>query len=575
MSMRWIEDNRPSETFPLWTRANIGEVALEPANPLSWDLVTEPGTLHGWRDCAVERFRVNESELDPDRPEVAGLFGGYMYLNASAVRLFGHRAPDMTPEQIDRAYFGDHPDVPPFVHEPWHDDPDATAQLGTWMTWVLTTDEQPELEADREVAEAARASRPDVASLSFDELVERARSFTPDVRRMFNQHIHQSGAASIGPGVVAAVAEAVGDPTLTLKIIGAVGDVDSAAPSYALWDLSRAIRRSPTVGAAFDAGHRSALDELARSDDPVAADFLADFARFIERFGSRGPNEWDLYAHTWETDPTLVTAILDGMRRADDDASPTARHGQREAERAALVDQVTSALAADPTAQAQFLAGVASSARFVAGRERSKTSIIKVIHEQRMATWEIGRRLVDTGALDDRRHVCFLFVDELKRALDEPGWARETIAPRIAHYEALRALEPPFLFQGPCPPVESWRRKGSSAVEPATPGTTIQAVPGSSGTYRGRARIVLDPSDPSVLEPGDVLVAPHTDPAWTPLFVSAGAVVVDVGAALSHAIIVSRELGLPCVVSATDATRRIADGATVEVDGDRGTVSVL
>jgi pyruvate,water dikinase len=100
-------------------------------------------------------------------------------------------------------------------------------------------------------------------------------------------------------------------------------------------------------------------------------------------------------------------------------------------------------------------------------------------------------------------------------------------------------------------------------------------MPGSSGTYRGTARVVLDPGDPMALDPGDILVAPHTDPAWTPLFVTAGAVVVDVGAALSHAIIVSRELGLPCVVSAKDATRRIPDGAEIEVDGNTGIVTLI
>ena len=81
--------------------------------------------------------------------------------------------------------------------------------------------------------------------------------------------------------------------------------------------------------------------------------------------------------------------------------------------------------------------------------------------------------------------------------------------------------------------------------------------------------------DPTALGPGDVLVAPSTDPSWTPLFVPAGGVVVDVGAALSHAIIVSRELGIPCVVSATNATRRIRDGARVRVDGNTGVVTVL
>ena len=94
-----------------------------------------------------------------------------------------------------------------------------------------------------------------------------------------------------------------------------------------------------------------------------------------------------------------------------------------------------------------------------------------------------------------------------------------------------------------------------------------------SWVSEGRARVILD-SDPTALEPGDAL-APLTDPSWTPLFVPAAGVVVDVGAALSHAIIVSRELGIPCVVSATDATKRIPDGALVRVDGDTGVVTIL
>ena len=85
---------------------------------------------------------------------------------------------------------------------------------------------------------------------------------------------------------------------------------------------------------------------------------------------------------------------------------------------------------------------------------------------------------------------------------------------------------------------------------------------------------MLDPSDPAALEPGDVLVAPVTDPAWTPLFVPASAVVVDVGAQITHAVIVSRELGIPCVVSVTDATLKIPDGALVTVDGTAGTVTL-
>ncbi len=109
-----------------------------------------------------------------------------------------------------------------------------------------------------------------------------------------------------------------------------------------------------------------------------------------------------------------------------------------------------------------------------------------------------------------------------------------------------------------------WRSLGFVVADDGTiplPGTSL--------------RVVTDSHDPTALEPGDVLVAPITDPSWTPLFVPASAVVVDVGAPLSHAIIVSRELGIPCVVSATDATKRIPDGARIQVDGDTGVVTIL
>jgi len=88
-------------------------------------------------------------------------------------------------------------------------------------------------------------------------------------------------------------------------------------------------------------------------------------------------------------------------------------------------------------------------------------------------------------------------------------------------------------------------------------------------------RVVHDPSEPGDIAPEDILVARYTDPSWTPLFSAVSGVVVEVGATVSHAVIVARELGVPCVTSVTDATRKLADGALVEVDGGAGTVTVL
>jgi len=143
-------------------------------------------------------------------------------------------------------------------------------------------------------------------------------------------------------------------------------------------------------------------------------------------------------------------------------------------------------------------------------------------------------------------------------------------------YEELKELEPPFFIKdGIVPALSTYKKLGSEQVESAVAGDILVGVAGSPGTVTGTAKVILDPTDPFALEPGDILVAPLTDPSWTPLFMTAGAVVVDVGGQRSHAVIVSRELGLPCVISVTDGTKKIPNGSQIEVNGSTGEVTIL
>lgn len=578
-ALRWIEDHPYGTKTPFWTRANAGEVLPIPPTPLAWDLAwANGGAVAGWRQCAVNRLGVEDHELHPDkdRCDFIGVIGGYAYLGATWIRVWAERTPGMTAADIDAAYFGDHPDVPPYEPEPWHENPHTTEVMTNWLGWVMGTLDQSELEEQRLLAHRIRSERPDLRALSEEELLERARSLRPVCRDLFDMHINQSGAASIGPGVIGAVCAAVGRPEAAMRILAGLGGVDSAAPSFAMWDLSRMVRDEPGLVAAFDGGP-SGLDERLRADGgPAAKAFVDAFDAFLVDYGSRGPNEWDISAATWETSPDLALALVDRMRLQSDGDDPRATHREREAERHSLTAEIAGLVEGDAETHGQFMAAVASAGTFVPGRERSKTNIIRVIQESRMAIWEIGRRRHEAGMVAHPADICMLFENELAALivgrLEEPG---RLIEERRAYHNRLLELEPPFIINGAAPPQDQWARRADRAHTLAGDGETLQGVPGCPGTYRGRARIVLDPSDPGALEPGDVLIAPHTDPAWTPLFVPAGAVVVNVGAALSHAIIVSRELGIPCVVSATDATDRIPDGAQVEVNGDIGVVTVL
>lgn len=168
-----------------------------------------------------------------------------------------------------------------------------------------------------------------------------------------------------------------------------------------------------------------------------------------------------------------------------------------------------------------------------------------------------------------------LFAGELDDYLADPAAFGEAVREREKSYLELFDYEPPFVVARDVPDLDTWQRRSDKTSTLLAPGETLTGVSGCSGIAKGRARVLTSPDDPSALEPGDILIAPITDPSWTPLFVAAAAVVVDVGAPFSHAAIVGRELGIPCVVSATDATARIPDGALIEVDGTTATVTIL
>src|SRR4051794_36902570 len=578
MADRFFTDNPPHPTYPTYTRANAGEVMPDPVSPLSNTLGLLYGGDLGWRDAYVRFGTFDPDEIESDHPICVGQFGGYLYLNMSLTRIYGVRMPGLTPEMVDFQYFGEMPGIPPYEDEarPTDEKPEASVKLAEFLQgYIFARDDLPELRQDREEVERwIGEHRPDLASCSNEDLVSYARSTMPWYRRLFDQHIGVSAACGVGIGTVAGVCQAIGKPELTMTLIAGLGDVDSAAPSWAMWDLCRMVRSSKDLTAQFEDGVGGLVERLRSSSSPDAAAFLKGFDEFIERFGMRGPNEWEYRHHVWGTRPELPLAAIDRMRLAGEDASPQLHtdryHGERE-EAAAVV---RAALQGNDEALGQFEAGLRAALVFTPGRERSKTNNIIVVHEVRLAMRELGRRMVEAGHLDNVEEVFMLTNSELDDFLADPASFSDTLRQREQEYLALYELEPPFIVYRTAPPLSEFPRRDASGIERVASGTVLTGIPGCAGTATGRARIIMDPSDPTALEPGDILVAPVTDPAWTPLFVPAAAVVVDVGAQITHAVIVSRELGIPCVVSVTGATKKITDGATITVDGAAGTVTI-
>ena len=581
MPEEYFASTKTSDRYPIWTRANVGEVFPDPVALSTFDFAfqNEDGiqiSELGFRDAYIRIGAFDESEFDPENPVFLGVFGGYTYLNASLMRIFGERAPGLSAQDIDEAFFGVQPGIPAYEQHP--DDPsaEAEARIGEVFLWALTTPDLPDVLEQEQRVNALRSQRPDFGSMGDHEIVDWIESFlNGGFRELFAQHIFISFLTTLPMGIVSAVCEAVGRPTDAMKIMAGLGDVESAAPSMAMWELGRLAAASEMVNAAFDNGIEGLNGRLRASKDPEVENFVSAFEQFLWSYGSRGPNEWEISCPTWETTPDLALAAIDRMRVSPASAAPQDHQSQLANDRQRIVAEISEMLEGDPETQGQFLAGAHSASVLMPGRERTKTNCVKFIQEARMAARELGLRMVERGLYPEITSFAMLRFAEQHQAIDDADGWREIIEQRQAMFDLAAAKQEPFVIVGESEPLSTWPERSSVSVEPLQPGDSIQGLSGCPGVSEGRARVILDSHDPTALEPGDVLVAPLTDPSWTPLFVPAAGVVVDVGAALSHAIIVSRELGIPCVVSATDATKRIPDGAMIQVNGDTGVVTVL
>jgi pyruvate,water dikinase len=271
--------------------------------------------------------------------------------------------------------------------------------------------------------------------------------------------------------------------------------------------------------------------------------------------------------------PHVPLKAIDRMRLSEDDKAPGADF------EAQLLNSRQAARYArrklNPLDRLKFRKALPAAKIWQAAREESKSAVIRAVDQTRRALNELARRIAERNGIGDWQGAYMLTWSEFPAYRENPHAYVELIAERKRTYQMLVDRIPPFLFEGDVAPLETWKLRAGGDEVQGQKGDILEGIGGSPGRVVGRARIVLDTANPDVLEPGDILVAPITDPSWTPLFLAAAGVVVDVGAVMSHSVIVSRDLGIPCVVSVTDATRIIPDGAMVEIDGDTGTVTIL
>jgi len=252
---------------------------------------------------------------------------------------------------------------------------------------------------------------------------------------------------------------------------------------------------------------------------------------------------------------------------------PQADHDRLVAERTSAERAASEALASSPKRLAQFRRLLADSQHLIPIREEQVAELTISWPVMRRAVLRIGEALVEGGVIAQPEDVFFLTRDEALAALTGDGVPTVDVAERRAQRDAQARLSPPLLIGRLNPMLrkmwESYPR--AFGAEPSDR-AIVTGTPASAGRATGPVRVIRGPDEFDQLQPGDVLVAPMTAPAWTTLFIDAAAVVTDVGSPAAHASIIAREYGIPAVVGCGDATARLRNGTLVTVDGGTGNV---
>jgi phosphohistidine swiveling domain-containing protein len=502
-----------------------------------------------------------------------GVFGGYLYGNLSLIRVVSERVPGMSAADADRQVAGLSDDAP--AHRPQPGDHSLKATLhGSWvMGNKLLRPDISEVDDARVATDRWRAGLSDPTLRSDAELIEFVRSYPPRFSDGMRLLLLISGFAAAGSSAMEQFAARAGAPPGTATTLTAgLGTIDSASPAFKLWALGRRVSASQLLSRLFDEG--ADLAAIAdHASNPDVDEFAAGFDSFLTEHGARGPDEWELASETWGTEPAIALAAIERLRRAPADRDPSAAGRRLAVERERVTREVRQQLARlirplfDRFARAARL--------YAEGRERAKAVFIDDTYPVRRALFELADRTRRRGGPATRRDFFLVTIDELDDFVANPESFSSVIADRGCHRDYLQEREPPFVFDGEIPDPSTWPlRSARPSASTASAAAVLTGQGVCAGVARGTVRIVRDPADPQFLEPGDILVAPITDPAWTPLFLAVAGVVVEVGAQQSHAAIVARELGIPAIVGVADATTRLIDGQTIEIDGATGIVTV-
>lgn len=564
----------------IWTRANVGEIFPGVVSSLTWSIF-EPvlhmaGSYRARSPLTLHHKWSHPCGAWPDSPR---LFDGRVYMELASVYAGFGSLPGVSPHILQRMLgFEFHlcrPDELPEKHPRWHV-MDPYRALRFWLEMAGITDTlakkaegwlREERANDFVSTGASRETQAELALCRIDRLL-------PRTAKILGLHLQCTAMAFSALGLLDRLARKYAAPKEVEAFeSGLVADfqgMSTVQQVIAIWDLAQAARQVPLVERTlFEESNGHALEVWRNT--PGALDFLMLWDSFIDRFGDRGVDEFELSAARWDQDPSLV---LQAMREALDQQSPDPRERLERVQEVGQqqVQRMLECIKAKGSAWEVwfFRRLVVSYQRNTLLRENLKHSLVSKFNALRKAFIALGELLEQAGVISSCDGIFFLRYEEILEVIENPTQLSFNPNALIAQrkkdhtqWTSSAVSDVWVSMDGEESPMElpSWDNPD-----------TLQGIGCSAGQVAGTARVLTSIREGVSLSPGQILVVPSIDPGWTPLFLTAGGLVTEIGGVLSHGATVAREYGLPAVVSVPDATKKIRDGQQIMIDGFTGLV---
>jgi len=566
----------PGADRQVWSNLNTVENLPDVVTPLAWSLL----------DYSIQRFCRPILELagaDTAGERWLGLVAGRVYMNVGVFLELLHCFPGFRPDQLTWLFGGHQDALAGAADRLCRSGAGAPSLRGgcraatrvarlTAACLRITRWRSGRQHVARITAFVDKLDELNCRQLSADALFDRLNTLEHDVRALIQLPV-MIGAGIVIHGLFRRACRRWFDDAhgaLANRLISRAGGMASAESALALWQLAASASQDISLQAAVQTAPSYAELAVAVAAIATGNEFLGQWNDFMRRHGHHAAGELDIATPRWSERPDDVLRLVQGYLDGAAQCNPMRNLEERSRERQRVLEECSVRLR-NPLKRCWFKFMLRQTQEWVVFRENVKSEVIRGLAAVRRIYLELDDRMVRQGMLEQRGDILFLTVEEIESVYR--GLARfdvrEAVRTRREEFTRNQAATPPPVIVGTYDPA---RHTPPPADRTAR---ELQGLAVSAGVVTGPARVILRVDAGVRVRPGEILVAPFTDPGWTPYFLSAAGLVTDIGGQLSHGSVVAREYGLPAVVNVPFATQIIRTGQVIRVDGDRGTISVV